>query len=228
MPRVPRRLQHADGLCYHVMSRGHNRETIFRDDADRLAFLARLANVKRRFDFRLLHYCLMDNHVHLILRPRTPAALTSLMAGLLRSYVHYFHRRDAFVGHLWQGRFKGPAIQDGEYLLSAGRYVERNPVAAGLTRTPWDYRWSSSRHYACGEADPLVDDSPELVELAPDADHRREMWRAFLIHDDSRESAIAEADWCIGTPEFRARLTQHHGRPTPRRRGRPTSNGLAG
>lgn len=70
MTRVARRLQHAEGLCYHAFSRGHNRQTIFHDDADRAAFVERIATAKKRFRFRLHHWCLMGNHYHLVLRVR--------------------------------------------------------------------------------------------------------------------------------------------------------------
>jgi putative transposase len=72
------------------------------------------------------------------------------MAGLLRAYVHYFHRRTGFVGHLWQGRFRSPAVGVEQYFLSCARYIERNPVEAGLVVEPWEYAWSSCRAYALG------------------------------------------------------------------------------
>src|SRR4051794_31208989 len=111
MPRTPRRFQLADDVCYHLINRGHNRETVFRDDQDRLAFMSRLADYKTRFRWQLYHYCLMDNHFHLLMRPQVPGELPAAMAGLLRSYVHYYHKRYTFAGHLWQGRFKSPAVQ---------------------------------------------------------------------------------------------------------------------
>ena len=110
MPRAPRRQQWADAACYHVMNRGHNRETVFADDEDRAYFLGLLARYRERFGFRLYHYCLMGNHLHLLLQLEQPRRLSGMMAGLLLSYVHYFHRRSGFVGHLWQGRFKGRKV----------------------------------------------------------------------------------------------------------------------
>src|SRR5579859_4324221 len=177
MPRTPRRFELSENICYHVINRGHNRETVFRDDADRLAFLKRLGEYKTRFQFQLFHSCLRDNHFHLVLRPHAPRDLPRLMAGLLRSYVHYYHKRYRFVGHLWQGRFKSPAVQADPYLLSCGRYVERNSVAARLVKSPWDYRWSSCRAVALGEADALVDENPLIAEWSAKPDRRQEMWR---------------------------------------------------
>ena len=148
MTRIPRRRQHAPAACYHVLNRGHNRDALFADDEDRAYFLALLARYRDRFGLRLYHYCLMGNHFHLLLQLGDPGRLSALMAGLLRAYVHHCHRRRGFVGHLFQGRFKSPAIEAETYLLSCGRYIERNPLAAGLTAEPWRYRWSSCATYA--------------------------------------------------------------------------------
>lgn len=221
MTRVPRRWQWADEACYHLMDRGHNREAVFRDDEDRAAFLALVDRYRRRFGFRLFHYCLMTNHVHLLLQLDEPRQLSPLMAGLLRAYVHHCHRRHGFVGHRWQGRFKSPAVQRRGYLLSCGRYIERNPMEAGLVAEPWAYRWSSSRAYALGEADPLLDGNPEYLALSEDAVCRQQLWREFLLGEDAREEAVRRGDWAIGEEDFRRRVGLAQGRPVPRRRGRP-------
>jgi hypothetical protein len=85
----------------------------------------------------------MNNHFHLLVKLRDPPEVSALMAGLLRAYVHHCHRRHGFLGHRWQGRFKSPAIQCRDYLLSCGRYIERNPLEAGAVAEPWDYPWST-------------------------------------------------------------------------------------
>ena len=127
MPRTPRKQQWTEEACYHVMNRGHNRERIFGDDDDRRHFLGLLARYRERFGLRLYHYCLMTNHFHVLVQLERPADLSKWLAGMLRAYVHYFNRRYRFVGHLWQGRFKSPAIQCEGYLLSCGRYIEAQP-----------------------------------------------------------------------------------------------------
>jgi putative transposase len=221
MSRMPRRQQLADAGCFHVVDRGHDRTPIFRDDDDRHAFRALLARYRQTVGFRLHHFCLMDNHFHLLLRLDTPGRLSALLAGLLRAYIHHCHRRHGFVGHLFQGRFKSPAIQDGPYLLSCGRYVERNPVAAGAVVQPWDYAWSSAPAYACGVADELVELSPAYLELSPDPQRRQQLWREFLVMEDEREEQVRRSDWAVGDEGFRLRMRQLAGRPQPRRRGRP-------
>ncbi len=221
MPRTPRSQQWTDEAAYHVFSRGHNRETVFADADDDRFFLGLLDRYRQRTGFRLYHYCLMTNHFHLLLQVEAPRQLSALLAGLLRAYVHYFNRRYRFVGHLWQGRFKSPAVQVEEYLLSCGRYIERNPVEAGLVGQPWDYPWSSARAYALGATDVLLAPNPWYEELAATPRQRQELWRQFLLGDDPREATVRQADWAIGDEAFRQRLQQRQGRPARRRRGRP-------
>ena len=221
MTRMPRRRQWTDAACYHIMNRGHNREVVFADDDDRRYFLELLARYQLRFPWRLYHYCLMSNHFHLLLQLADPAKLSSLAAGLLRSYVHYYHRRSGFCGHLWQGRFKSPAIEVERYLLSCGRYIERNPVEAGLVELAWDYPWSSSRHYALAMADKLLETNPWYEQFGNDAEVRQRRWREFLQDADPLEQAVRRGDWIVSDPELRGASQQHRGRPMPRGRGRP-------
>jgi putative transposase len=204
------------------MNRGHNRETVFSDDEDRNYFLDLLARYRERFDLRLYHYCLMDNHFHLLLQLAQPRRLSALMAGLLRAYTHHFHRRHGFVGRLWQGRFKSPAIETEGYLLSCGRYVERNPLEAGLVKHPWEYRWSSCRAYALGEVNELLAANPWYEELSPEPTRRQALWRQFLMGEDLREKELRRDDWVVGAETFRGQMAQAAGRPARRGRGRPS------
>jgi len=155
------------------------------------SFLGLVARYQRQFHFRLYHYCLMTNHFHLLLQLDQPAQLSRLMAGLLRAYSHHCHRRHGFIGHLWQGRFKSPAVQCADYLLSCGRYIERNPPDVGLVDKPWQYRWSSARAYALKHADSLLAENVEFLNLAPEPVERRRLWRRFLMGTDPRGSRRA-------------------------------------
>jgi REP element-mobilizing transposase RayT len=121
MGRRARSLLGRDEACYHIIKRGHARETIFHDDADRTRFLALLQRYRDAFDLRIYHYGLMGNHLHLMLQLPEVKALPRCVAGLLVAYWHYYRRRYGLVGHLFQGRFKSPAIEADEYLLSCGR-----------------------------------------------------------------------------------------------------------
>jgi putative transposase len=220
MTRVARRLQRAAGVYFHVMNRGHNREVVFRTDEDGAYFLDLLARYRERFAIRLLHYCLMRNHFHLLVRTDDPRELSPWMAGLLRSYVHYYHRRTGFVGHLWQGRFKSPAVAVEGYFLSCARYIERNPVEAGIVALPWEYRWSSSPAYALGAPDPLLSYNVWYQGLGRDPAERQQRWREFLLGDDPIEAIVRRGDWTVGDDDYRRRMQQSAARPA-RRRGRP-------
>src|SRR5207245_5594982 len=125
MARIPRQQQRATGSYYHVMNRGHNREVVFQEDDDHAYFLDLVDRYRQRFSVRLYHYCLMSNHFHLLVHAESAAELPSWMAGLLRAYVHYFHRCNGFVGHLWQGRVKSPAVAVGDGFLRCARSLER-------------------------------------------------------------------------------------------------------
>jgi putative transposase len=145
----------------------------------------------------------------------------ALVAGMLVAYVRYFQRRYRFVGHVFQGRFKSPAVETETYLLSCGRYIERNPLAAGLTANPWTYRWSSCRAYALGETDPLLASNPWYEQLSPNPTRRQRLWREFLLGEDPKEETIQASEWAIGSEDFRRRLQRPASRPVPRDRGRP-------
>lgn len=129
---------------YHVTSRGDRREPIYRDDRDRDVQLGVIAHAMDRFDAGVLAYCLMGNHYHLVLHTRQ-ANLSRLMRHVNGVYTQAFNRRHGLVGHLFQGRFKAILVDQEAYLLTLCRYVERNPVAAGLVSAAVDWQWSSCR-----------------------------------------------------------------------------------
>jgi putative transposase len=219
MTRLARQHQAAPAAYYHVMNRGHNREVVFADDHDHTYFLELRERSRQRFPVRRFHYCLMSNHFHLLVHCDRGPDLSTWMAGLLRAYVHYFHRRTGFVGHLWQGRLRSPAVGVEEYFLSCACYIERNPLAAGLVSEPWQYRWSSCCAYALGVPDPLLSFNVWYQGLGGEADVRQARWRDFLLGDDPREAVIRRGDWVAGDAASRRRLEQER-RPA-RRRGRP-------
>jgi putative transposase len=132
------------GALYHVTSRGNARQRVFRDDEDRDMFLATLAWVVGRFGWRCHAYCLMDNHVHLLIETLQPN-LSRGMRQLNGVYTQRFNRRHRKVGHLFQGRFKAILVEKEEYLLELARYIVLNPVRAKTVKMPERYPWSSYR-----------------------------------------------------------------------------------
>ena len=134
------------GGLYHVIVRGNERRNVFRDDADRSRYLSRLAFYREKFSFRVLAYCLMDNHVHLAIETgKVP--LPRIMAGLQSSYTQYFNRRHQRSGHLFQGRYKAFLVEKDRYGLALLRYIHENPVRARVVERAEDFGWSSDRSY---------------------------------------------------------------------------------
>jgi putative transposase len=178
MPRPLRPIE--DGLVYHVIDRGNSRQDVFHKKGDFEAFLAALADLKERKPFELYGYCLLNNHFHLLIRP-TGAAISRIMQSLLVSHTQRYHKHYRSGGHVWQGRFKSPVIQNDEHLLTVLRYIEANPLRARLVKRGEDYPWSSYRVHGLGESNPLVDPLISYQEISPYAGVRQAKW-ADRIH----------------------------------------------
>jgi putative transposase len=133
------------GLVYHTLNRANARLAIFGDDGDFGAFEAILAEAVSRFDARLLAYCVMPNHFHLLLWPRGDGELSQFMQWLTLTHTQrwHAHHRTAGSGHLYQGRFKSFPVQSDDHFLTVCRYVERNALRAGLAPRAEDWRWGS-------------------------------------------------------------------------------------
>lgn len=159
MGRSPRVF--APGLVYHVVVRGNHREPTFLQHRDYLAYLARLRTYQDRFDAALRAYCLMPNHVHLLIQ-LGQIPLGALMQGVQQSYTQYFNRTYATVGHVFQGRYRAFVCADEGYLAALVRYIHLNPVRAGLVLRPDAYPYSSHGPYWRGRATRLVDPGPIL------------------------------------------------------------------
>lgn len=141
MPR-PQRATPA-GYGYHVLNRGNARQRVFHKDADYAAFLKLFDEAQERCPMRILAYCLMPNHFHLVLWPRGDGDVSRWMQWIQTTHVRRYHEHYQTSGHVWQGRFKAFPIQEDEHLLTVLRYVERNPLRAGLVAGVADWPWSS-------------------------------------------------------------------------------------
>ena len=143
MPRTERR-KSASGF-YHVVMRGNGRQNLFEDDADRRSFLSYLRGDAERFGVRVLAWCLMSNHIHLLLEDRDDN-LSEMMRSLATSYALRFNRRGGHAGHVFQQRFYSNPIEDEAYLLQAMRYIHDNPAESGVCPAD-EYPWSSYHEY---------------------------------------------------------------------------------
>lgn len=178
MPRPPRPL--VDGGCYHLIARGNNRQFVFPADEAFRYFLDLLARATARYPAKLYHYCLMSNHLHLLLEIGVGGHLPKFMQFILQGYGRWYQARVGHSGHVWQGRYKSPLVTQESDYLEAGRYIERNPLRAKLVTDLNDYPWSSYRYYAYGFPNPLVAEDPYYSQLGPDPSRRQAAYRDFV------------------------------------------------
>ncbi len=172
MPRMARLV--VPGYPHHVTQRGNRRlETFFRDD-DYRYYIRLLSEFSSKSGTQIWAYCLMPNHVHLVLVPSTEDGLRATLGETHRRYTRHINEREDWRGHLWQERFHS-FVMDEEYLLATARYVERNPVSAGLCSRPEQWPWSSARAHLSGSDDDLVKVNPML--------ERVDDWQAYLADD---------------------------------------------
>jgi putative transposase len=144
------------GLSLHVIQRGNNRGDIFQSNDDRQVWLWALRNACDLFGLEVHAYVLMTNHVHLVTTPSTECSLPKVMQFVGRHYVPYFNRRYSRTGGLFDGRYRASHIHTEQYWYNAVRYVELNPVRAGIVLDPAEYHWSSYRTHAFGDENPIV------------------------------------------------------------------------
>jgi putative transposase len=176
------------GAPHHVTQRGNRRQPIFFSDADRILYLDLLREGCTAAHVTCLAWCLMDNHVHLILVPETADGLRAALAEAHRRYTRHINAREGWTGYLFQGRFASCPMDDA-HLMAAVRYVELNPVAAGLAAHAQDWRWSSARSHVAGRrmaGDPLTN-------VASLGTHVRN-WRAMLRHGLEASDVGAEGE----------------------------------
>jgi REP element-mobilizing transposase RayT len=173
------------------MVRGVNRQNIFEDQHDREQFITILSEVKAASGFRLLGYCLMDNHVHLLVCVDDEPLATAFKRIGVR-YVPWFNKKYGRCGPLFQGRYKSEAVEDQRYLLSALRYILQNPVKAGICATPGSYRWSSYADYL-GEGHGITDTEDILSLFSPMPLPQRNEFRAFMNSDGEEHLDIVNA-----------------------------------
>ena len=189
---MPRRTRlNLSNLPLHVIQRGNNRQACFFAEEDYRFYLHWLGKGAEKHGCDIHAYVLMTNHVHLLLTPRKPQAASGLMQSLGRRYVQYINRTYKRSGTLWEGRFKASLVNAEEYLLRCQRYIELNPVRAGMVADPSEYPWSSYRHHALGERKEHIRDHELVVALGMTAPERQEAYRA-LFRSELDEEAIAE------------------------------------
>lgn len=217
MARIARII--AANYPHHITQRGNRRQTTFFCEEDYLVYIDLMTQWCRHYQVAIWSWCLMPNHVHLIAVPQTTEGLARAIGEAHRRYTRHVNFRENWRGHLWQGRFASFPM-DEQHLLATARYVEMNPVAAGLVKRPEDYRWSSARAHLAGKDDDLVKVAP-LLNLVPD-------WSNFLALSSEDELDLFHRHERTGRPlgasDFIETLEQTLGRALQPQKPGPKKN----
>jgi putative transposase len=235
MPRQQRYF--VPGVAAHIVQRGHNRAACFRHDNDYLLYLLHLRELSARHGCDLHAYCLMTNHVHLFLTPATAQACVSLMRDLGQRYVQHFNRRYGRSGTLWEGRYGSFLVESARYVIACYRYIELNPVDAGMVSDPAEYPWSSYGVNSGARADAMIKPHAEFLALGND-DPGRYRGYAHLIAEKLEPDLVRQIDeaadngYPLASEAFKADLAARLGRKTepgrPGRRGKQEPDQAAG
>ena len=189
------RAEHPEAI-YHAMARGNNRQAVFHRADDYDQFLRVLLSVKAKQPFKLYGYCLMTNHIHLLLQPETGSSLSAIMQRLLGIYATHHNQRYDCEGHVWKSRFYSRIITDDIYALRVLAYVDLNPVRARLCVAAHDYVWSSARAHLLKHRDPCLDPYPLLGQA-----ERQQAYQDLLVECGSQRDATLEFRLGRGRPK---------------------------
>ena len=224
MARIPRVV--AENLPHHLIQRGNRNQRVFFQPSDHAEYLRLLTQYSQAHRVRIWAYCLMDTHVHLVVVPEQAASLAKCFAKIHQRYTRMINFRHGWRGYLWQGRFSS-YLMDEPHLYAAIRYVERNPVAAGMVGRAEKYPWSSAKAHVFKLHDPLL--SPCYLE------QEITDWAAFLKGDDPQEAGQVEKHLRtgrpLGSPTFVQQLEERlnrrigKGKPGPKRASGNIGNG---
>jgi putative transposase len=146
------------GYPHHIVQRGNNREKVFLDREDYQRYLSFVSRYSEEKEAAIFAYCLMPNHIHLLVRPSAEETLAKMMQGITLCYSKYFNGENGRTGRLWECRYHSTVIDGERYLWAVSKYIENNPVRAGMVRKPEDYPYSSAKNHLLGIEDPLLKD----------------------------------------------------------------------
>ena len=225
MPRQPRLI--VAGYPHHINLRGNNRSAIFDNDKDRRFFLKCLEEAKKKTSSKIYAYCLMTNHVHLLIEPRTNNAISDMLQSLGRRYVRYINAAYKRTGTLWEGRFKSSLVSQDEYFLACIRYIELNPIRAKIAKELKDYPWSSFKFRAEGKSNSLLSEDPVYSALGKTPKERQEKYKEWLKKNISDEELnlirnVTQRGGIFSSKDFFDKIAKITGRDVALKpRGRP-------
>ncbi|MCX6353633.1 MAG: transposase [Candidatus Aureabacteria bacterium] len=221
MPARTRRNKLKGSLVFHASNRSCNDMVIFHGEDDCRHFVNLLSAYCERFCIAIYHWVIMPSHFRIAFEIADPRETSCFMAGLNRAYTHYHHNHHGSTGYLWQGRFALQPIQKENYLLSCGRYIERNPVRANLVQEAHEYHYSSAKFYCFGIRDIITRENPMFEKFGIDIGKRNENYRKFLCYSNPEEEKLfGNSATPLGDVYFTKRLWCINGRYMPQGRGR--------
>ncbi|KGK43358.1 lipoprotein [Nitrincola sp. A-D6] len=216
MARLPRLVLPNQPL--HIMHRGNNRQEIFENKEDVSRILSDIAKSLIKADCQLHAYVIMTNHLHLLVTPKDKHQLSVFMQSMTNRYVRYFNSSRERTGTIWEGRFKSCLVDSDHYLFTLYKYIEMNPIKAGMVIDPKEYPWSSYHHNALGVVDELITEHPLYLDLAATKAERAVLYKSMINNVDlSKENQnITEATIrgeALGDVNFNDWVSKQTGRP---------------
>ncbi len=225
MPRKPRFF--LPNVPVHMIVRGNSRQAVFAEDEDYFAYRSWLKEASELYNCQIHAYVMMTNHVHILLSAEEPTNISKLSQAVGRKYVPYFNHKYGKSGTLWEGRFKSSSIDSKFYLLACYRYIELNPIRAGMVKNSEDYVWSSYHANALGEKDSLITAHPVYLRLGKTKTQRQSTYKD-LFKEPLGENLITEIRQTtqtgtpLGSDKFRQQIEELLGVKTGyAKRGRP-------
>lgn len=191
MPRSKRMLY--DSAVYHIVQRGHNKDRLFKSPQDYKVFKEIIRKYKKRFIFDIYHYCFMSNHIHMLLKTENGGNLPRILQGITQSYSFHYRRAYNYSGYVYQNRYKSFLIENDSYLLECGRYIERNPLRAGIVKDLAQYYWSSYNFYAKCKFDDIITMNPLYKDLGSTAQERMLKYREYVLESRPYEKVLDKA-----------------------------------
>ena len=207
MPRRPR--EKSETGIYHVIVRGINRQDIFSDDNDYQRYLETLDRTKNISGYGIYAYCLMNNHVHLLVK-ETKEDIGQVMKRIVTSYAHWYNSKHDRSGHVFQGRYKSECVEDDAYLMTVIRYIHNNPVKAGIVQKPDQYQWSSYKTYCTGKKDlyGLIEPSIVLKLFSEDKEAAIKQFRQFSLEKSDDTCLEDETPIRISDKQMTAKIKE--------------------
>jgi REP element-mobilizing transposase RayT len=202
-----------EGAFYHVITRGNQRQKVFKNKDDFLKYLDILSNYKMRYKYFLYAFVLMNNHVHLLIETQE-IPLSKILQGINQSYTTYFNRKYKTVGHLFQGRYKAILCDRDEYLLSLVKYIHLNPVRAGIVKTPDEYQWSSHHSYVKRTDGANIIDTDQVLRMfSEDKQRARKLYSSYMsdgpiVKKEDVYNTIGQR--ILGSEEFLERVIEKY------------------